>query len=265
MVVSQAGSGPSLLEPSNQPYIIDFMGPLLRSPAAPLAVIFDGDDTLWSTEELYDDARSRARQIVATCGLDGARWEERERLIDVRNVASMGYRMDRFPTSCIQAYEEMCVDAGWVVDTTTTLRIRQVAYSVFDRDPTLVVGAAETLERLRAKGVRLALLTKGDHGVQTRRIDRSGLRDWFDIVRIVDEKSPEIIRALVAALEVDVRSAWMVGNSMRSDIFPALHAGLRAVRIPAHVWELERSHDHLAAAGVLVAQELADVASLISV
>ena len=52
-----------------------------------LGIIFDGDDTLWSSEQLYDDARSRVRLIVSNSGLNGAEWEQRERLLDVQNVA----------------------------------------------------------------------------------------------------------------------------------------------------------------------------------
>src|ERR1700722_1035885 len=79
-------------------------------------VVFDGDDTLWSTEQLYDEARSRARRIVSDAGIDGAAWEERERQIDVRNVAKFGFSTTRFPTSCVQAYEELCRTTGRNVD-----------------------------------------------------------------------------------------------------------------------------------------------------
>ncbi len=234
------------------------------SPAV-LGVIFDGDDTLWSTEYLYDDARSRARLIVSKSGLDGARWEERERLIDVQNVAKFGYSTERFPTSCVQAYEKLCLCAGRTVDTATVERIRRTAQSVFERNPPLVPDAKETLALLSAKGVRLALLTKGDHQLQSRRVDRSGLREFFNVIRIVPEKSPRIIREVVAALGVDVGSAWMVGNSMRSDVFPARKAGLRAVQIPAHVWEYERTEDHIAADGVVPTSHLADIPALITI
>ena len=62
------------------------------------AVVFDGDDTLWRTEHLYDDAQIRARQIIVDAGIDGAEWEKLERKIDVQNVASLGFAINRFPT-----------------------------------------------------------------------------------------------------------------------------------------------------------------------
>jgi putative hydrolase of the HAD superfamily len=235
-----------------------------RDLRLPLGVIFDGDDTLWSSEQLYDEARSRARLIVEECGLDGARWEERERLIDVENVVKLQYSVERFPTSCVQAYEELCRTNGCLVDGEIAEQIRTTARSVFESEPPVVAGARDTLTLLRSRGARLALLTKGDYDLQCRRIERSGLREFFDVIRIVPEKSPEIIREVVAALGVDASSTWMVGNSMRSDVVPAMRAGLRAVRIPAHVWEHERSHDHIAPDGVITTSHLVDVPALIS-
>src|SRR5713226_8539462 len=101
------------------------------APRVVLGVVFDGDDTLWSTEQLYDDARSRARRVVADSGLDGAKWEELDRLIDVENVTRFGHSIERFPTSCAQAYEDLCRSAGQVPDPSVAERIRDAARSVF--------------------------------------------------------------------------------------------------------------------------------------
>jgi len=240
------------------------MAQLLSTPRMLLGVVFDGDDTLWSTEQLYDDARSRARDVVVQSGIDGATWEECERRIDVQNVDGYGYSTERFPSSCVQAYEELCRRTGRAADADTVNRVRDAARSAFERDPPLVSGAKETLTLLRASGARLALLTKGDVKLQSRRIERSGLRGLFDVIQIVPDKSPAVIREVVAALGVDVDSAWMVGNSMRSDMLPAIDAGLRVVQIPAHVWEYERTCDHVADDRVITASRLADVPPLIT-
>jgi len=210
------------------------------------AVVFDGDDTLWSTEPLYDRARADCRQIVVECGLDGAQWEARERQIDVDNVATLGYSTERFPSSCVAAYEEVSRRAGCAPDQAVADRVRSAARSFFDADQLLDTGAREMLTELRQRGIRLALLTKGEPRVQQRRIDQSGLSELFDVVRVVADKSPHVIRDVVAALGATPASAWMVGNSVRSDVLPAVDAGLRAVWIDAHVWEHERTHDHLA-------------------
>src|SRR5205823_6619790 len=101
-------------------------------------------------------------------------------------------------------------------------------------------GARDALLHLRARGAKLALLTKGDLDVQRRRIARSGIADMFDVIHIVGEKLTAAFRNIVADLKVEPKDAWSVGNSIRSDILPAVDAGLRAVWIDAHVWEHER-------------------------
>lgn len=233
------------------------------SPDVSSGVVFDGDDTLWSTEPLYDEAREMARTVVTTIGANGEEWEELQRRIDVENVAKLGYSPERFPTSCVQAYERLCAVHGIVPDLAVAGSIRQAARAVFDRDPELVTGVREVLTSLRAQGVRLALLTKGDLSVQRRRIDRSGLQPSFDLVRIVSEKSPNDIRATVAALDVPPERAWMVGNSVRSDVLPALEAGIRAIWIRAHVWEYERAHDHLVDDRVVEVSHISEVPKVI--
>ena len=235
-----------------------------HAPRETLGVIFDGDDTLWSTEQLYDDARSKARHVVTKSGMNGELWEKYERRIDVENVDKLGYSTERFPTSCVQAYEELCKSTGHAPDAAIAEQIRWVAKSVFHSDPPLVPGVRETLASLRSKGVRLALLTKGDRMLQLRRMERSGLLDFFNVVEIVPEKSPDVIRDVVAALGVDTGSAWMVGNSIRSDVLPAIKAGLRAVWVKAHVWEYERALDEVAGGHSLTAERLTDIPLLIT-
>jgi putative hydrolase of the HAD superfamily len=227
-------------------------------------IVFDGDDTLWRTEPLYDQARQDARKVISKAGIDGAEWEQLQRRIDVENVPIFGFSPERFPTSCVQAYEVLCNLHGTAVDPDVANRIRASAEAVFLRDPDVFSGTRETLSLLRTQGARLALLTKGDISVQERRVARSGLQGFFDIVRIVGEKSPEAIRDVVSKLGISPENAWMVGNSVRSDVLPALEAGLRAVWIEAHVWEYERSHDHLVDERVFVVRQVSDVPAVIA-
>jgi putative hydrolase of the HAD superfamily len=233
-------------------------------PQTSTAVIFDGDDTLWSTEELYDDARAAARAIVAASGLDGNEWERLERQIDIDNVPLLGYSMRRFPTSCVQAYEQICHRSGVLPDPSVSALVTEAAESVFARSPAVLPGAHETLAKLRARGVRLALLTKGDPVVQHRRVGQTGLSQFFDVIEIVPEKSPQVILEVTAWLSVDRSHTWMVGNSVRSDILPALEAGLHAIWIDSHVWEHERTHDHLVDERVITAAKLDQIPEIVA-
>jgi putative hydrolase of the HAD superfamily len=228
------------------------------------AIVFDGDDTLWHTERLYDEARDEARRVVENAGLDGARWEAIEREVDVRNVERFGHSTERFPTSCVEAYDALCEVLGMPVDPTIRTAVGDAARAVFARTAPLVDHAHETLTALRARGYRLALLTKGDPDTQRRRIDDSGLAPLFDAVEIVDQKTPAAIGALVTRLGVEPGAVLSVGNSVRSDILPSLAAGVQPVWIDAHVWEYERDHGGLPDEQVIAIDDLSGLLEVVS-
>lgn len=225
-------------------------------------VVFDGDDTLWSVEHLYDKARDRAASIVAAAGVDPHRWDELQRGIDVANVRTLGLTRLRFPHSSVQAYERAASEAGVAVDDATREQVRLASASVFDAVAPLVPGARPVLEEL-ARTHRLALLTQGDPTVQTKRIDDSGLADSFEIVRIVDRKGRASFRAVLADAGVDALDAWSVGNSLPSDINPALELGMGAVWVDAHVWAHERREVAPADGHLLACAALTNVPAVI--
>lgn len=234
------------------------------APPGLSAVIFDGDDTLWLTEALYDEARQAAKTVVEGAGLHGDRWEELERLIDVANVARLGHTPRRFPTSCLEALNDVAAEAG--VDPTSTVRaaVWMAAEKVFHVDPPVRPEARAVLSGLRDLRLRLALLTKGDATVQGRRIERSGLSEFFDVIRIVPAKTDQDFRSLANELGCPIDAVVSVGNSVRSDIHPSVAAGIAAVWIPAHAWEYERTHDHLELPpGVIEIEALSELLAVI--
>ena len=218
--------------------------------------VFDGDDTLWETERLYDDARRAARSVVEESGLFGNLWEQRQRLIDVENVRIFGFSPQRFPISCAQAYEVIGTGAGVKLDDAVGEAVYEAAASVFASPAPLVDGAEEILRSL-ASDWRLILLTKGAMEVQGRRIDDSGLADYFTELRIVDRKNEEVWSKIIEEFAIEPEASWSVGNSFHSDIQPAVSCGLSAIWIPAYVWE----HEH-EQADVVLPERTARLSSL---
>ena len=203
-------------------------------------VIFDGDDTLWETESLYDEAREDAAALVATTGIDRESFVDLQRQIDVRNVARLGLTKERFPTSSVEAYRELAERRGDVASDTIADEVFRASASVFQRPAPLVDGAAEVLGQLRRRH-DLALLTKGDPAVQRRRIAQSGLEPFFRLVDVVEEKDATSFHRILGNLDAAASDVWSVGNSVRSDISPALAAGMHAVWVDAYVWAHERA------------------------
>ena len=100
---------------------------------------------------------------------------------------------------------------------------------------------AETLGELATRH-RLILVTKGNHAEQADKLARSGLASFFNAVEIVPEKDPETYRTIIARHELVPHSGWMIGNSPKSDINPALAAGLHAVFLfHKDTWALEHA------------------------
>jgi putative hydrolase of the HAD superfamily len=254
MAHDSRGSPPSLLGSSPIRWRRDNVG-VIR------AFIFDGDDTLWRTEPLYDRARKRARTIVEADGFDGDRWEALERRLDVDNVARFGHSSDRFPASCVDAYLRVAAEAARPAAASVMTAVHAAASTVFSARAPEMPHARQTLEALREKEFLLALLTKGDHAVQEDRIAQSGLETLFDVIEIVEAKTAQVILELVHQLGVSPGEVISVGNSLRSDIAPALEAGVHPVWIDAHVWEYERGGEP-AGDQVLVLKDLAELAEV---
>lgn len=223
--------------------------------------MFDGDDTLWFVEHLYDDARDAARRIVADAGLDGSRWEHLQQSIDLQNVLTMGVDPERFPLSCVQAYASLANAEGVLADVAAANRVRDAARQVFHRAARVNEHAIPVLDEMRAD-FTLALLTKGSPAIQEKRIRDAGLSDAFKSIAVVPNKTAAEFRTLVSELGADPSSSWSVGNSIASDINPALEVGMAAVWVDAHVWEHERRERHILP-GVLVAPALLEVPGLV--
>ncbi len=207
------------------------------------AIVFDADDTLWSTEWLYDQALEECQKLVESTGLNGRMWKKRYLEHDKRNVATFGFKKERFSTSVVSAYVEMAEESGEGIDATIMSQLQRSASMVFKRKAPLLPGVSETLRALRAD-YQLVLMTKGDPSVQMKRIQDAGFLQAFDAVVIVDEKDTATYRRMCRTLGIRPKESWTVGNNVASDITPALPLGMHGVWIDAHVWEYERNRQN---------------------
>jgi putative hydrolase of the HAD superfamily len=115
-----------------------------------------------------------------------------------------------------------------------------IAERILEQPVELIEGVAETLEYLSMRH-DLTLFTKGSSEEQKLKVDRSGLGVYFGHTEIVKEKDADSYRSLLRERRMDARRTWMIGNSPKSDVNPALEVGLNAVFIPhAHTWILEK-------------------------
>lgn len=201
-------------------------------------IVFDGDDTLWRTMPLYTRAKNRFFVLMNSLIPDSDGLEADFEARDHKNVERRGFTVERFRVSMLETYRAWVRASGLDPEQRREAQIYRIANSVAKGRAPLVPHAASVLRRL-AEVSRLVLLTKGEYEVQRRRIESSGLEGLFHQTVVVERKDPSTFRELAVQLRVDPAYAWSVGDSLRSDIQPALSAGFRAVWIPQKTWSYE--------------------------
>jgi putative hydrolase of the HAD superfamily len=187
----------------------------------------DADDTLWHNEQLYHQAKKKFAQILekyssskeASLHLDQT---------EVRNIEHYGYGIKSFSLSMIETAVEV---SNGQIDGDVIGELIAITKQMLSADVDLVEGAKETLEKLSLK-YDLMLITKGDSYEQERKIERSGIADYFRYLEVVGEKSEASYRKILRQYNLDPGCFLMVGNSLRSDILPVIHIGGKGVYIP---------------------------------
>lgn len=224
-------------------------------------LLLDADDTLWENNIYFLDVTERFLDIVERHRIDR---EEGRRILsetERKNIPFHGYGSRSFALSMVEAYETLVPAAQKIVAD----ELRRLAHAIFERERMeLLPGIEEALSHLSAT-CRLILVTKGDHDEQLRKVQRSGLASYFESIEVVSEKTAEVYRELIDRLGLPPAETWMIGNSPRSDINPALAAGLNAVLIPhPSTWELEIEEVDEAGERLLVVDTMGDVVALFS-
>ena len=201
-------------------------------------LIFDGDDTLWRTMPLYDGAKRQFFQLMRREGFPAVEvrgyFEDRDR----RNVRTLGFSKRRIGVSMLQTYRHFARLNRQPVRKSVDFQITAIRNKIFDQQPKLAPFAISVLGSL-APAYRLVLLTKGSKVIQLRRISTSGLRRFFEKVFVVKQKNNATFKEVLHALHTVPSNAWSVGDSVRSDINPALRGGLNAIWIPGSNWNYE--------------------------
>ncbi len=199
-------------------------------------LIIDADDTLWENNIYFERAFDDFVEFLDHSSLTPAEIRAVLDETELANAKVHGYGSMNFGRNLQSCYERLCERE--VCDEALD-RVMSFAERILRQPVELLDGVAATLEYLSERH-DLTLFTKGHPEEQKLKIDRSGLGIYFGHTAIVKEKDAASYRALVAERGLKPSRTWMIGNSPKSDINPALEAGLNAVFIPhAHTWVLE--------------------------
>ena len=203
---------------------------------APLTLLFDADDTLWENNIYFEQAISAFISYLDHRVHTAQEVRERLNHCERATIAAEGYGLKSFRKSLITCFEQMTARP---VTPEQHDRIISFTSSIAAQEVELLPAVRETLAEL-AQRHRCILVTKGDVAEQQNKLERSGLRQHFKAVEVLPEKHEAAYLALASHHQCERASTWMIGNSPKSDVNPALAAGLNAVFLPHDfTWVLE--------------------------
>jgi putative hydrolase of the HAD superfamily len=209
---------------------------MLKMRLPPQTLLIDADDTLWENNIYFE--RAIANFISFLNHQEFSTEQVREVLNKVERdcIRKLGYGLHSFAHALVQTFEQLAVEP-----LTPALHetIHGFAHAIAEHPVEVRPGVSETLRKLAAHH-HLIIMTKGDIAEQTRKVEGSGLKPHFSAVEIVAEKDAATYLDIVAKHSLPKPETWMIGNSPKSDINPALAAGINAVFVPHdQTWILE--------------------------
>lgn len=201
-------------------------------------LLIDADDTLWENNIYFERAIAAFISYLNHHEYSAAEVRQALNAVERETILAHGYGLPSFTRSLVTCFERLSPEP---MDEEKRNRVVGFAQSIAEQEIELLPQVEETLREIATRH-RLILMTKGDHAEQADKVQRSGLARYFSAVEIVREKDPAAYAAVVARHELQPHTSWMIGNSPKSDINPALAAGLHAVFLfHKDTWILEHA------------------------
>ncbi|WP_224490131.1 HAD family hydrolase [Robertkochia flava] len=203
---------------------------------------FDADDTLWVNETYFRDAEHEFARLLSGYETENKIDQELFKM-EMKNLEIYGYGIKGFMLSMVESAIDL---SNGKIDNQTLGRILDIGKHMITHPVELLEGVEEVLHKLSGK-YRLILLTKGDLLDQERKLEKSGLSDYFHHIEVLSDKKEENYKNLLEHLEIPVDQFLMIGNSLKSDVLPIINIGARAIHVPFHTtWahELVKDEDN---------------------
>jgi putative hydrolase of the HAD superfamily len=214
---------------------------MLNRYSAPQALLIDADDTLWENNIYFEQAIADFMSFLNHQEMTHKEVRLVINEIERETIMERGYGFHSFAHSLVKTFERL---SRQPITPELHQTIWNFAHRISQYPIRLIEGVPETLNYLASRRHQLILMTKGDFAEQSGKVERSGLKEYFAAVEIVAEKDAVTYKSILAKYRLLPEVTWMIGNSPRSDINPALSAGINAVFVPHdQTWILE--HDTL--------------------
>ncbi len=196
---------------------------------------FDADDTLWVNETYFRDTEEQFSALLENYETKNKIDKELFKM-EMKNLELYGYGIKGFMLSMIESAMDLSNNK---VSQATILEILNLGKKMIAHPVELLDSVTEVLQVL-VKKYRLIVLTKGDLLDQERKLEKSGLSQFFHHVEVLSDKKEDNYKNLLDHLEIEVNEFLMIGNSLKSDVLPIINIGAQAVHVPFHTtWQHE--------------------------
>ncbi len=203
-------------------------------------LILDLDDTLIHCNKYFVESRNRFANVMKkwfkSKSLSKQEILQKQSDIDIKGVEQHGLHSSLYTQSLVATYRYYCEKFGRKMKGAEIDQVEKIGQSVFQRKVKPFPYMYEILDTLQAEGHQLSLFTGGDKINQYRKVTQLGLTDYFEErIFIFEYKNTATLQQLLNKINADKKNTWMIGNSLKTDIKPAIELGINAIHIPAEI------------------------------
>ena len=192
-------------------------------------IAFDADDTLWVNETYFREAEAKFAQLLSAYETPNKIDQELFKT-EIKNLELYGYGVKGFMLSMVECALEL---SNYYLNPKLLNDILNIGKEMLEKPIELLDGVEETLKALQRK-YKLIVATKGDLLDQERKLEKSGLLQYFHHIEVMSEKKATDYKKLIAHLDIQSNELLMIGNSLKSDVLPLIDIGASAIHVPFH-------------------------------
>lgn len=191
-------------------------------------IIFDLDDTLLDTSDIYWQARSRFVELLNFKEISAEEIVDEFEKVDSIHMKTMGFSPYRYEKTMLFTYNLILKRLNREPSDEIISQIKLCGRIIIEQMPKVIDGANELLE-WAAKYFKLALLTRGEENLQLKKLYSTGLVNYFDLIKVVSQKNTGIFRQFLEDTEYSPEDTWVIGDSIKSDINPGIEVGVSCI------------------------------------
>jgi putative hydrolase of the HAD superfamily len=201
-------------------------------------LILDLDDTLIHCNKYFKEAGQKffkqIKEWFKSLSIEEIKQKQLE--FDLKSVEKHGLHSSGYVESLVNTYKYYCERFRRGFKANEIEKVREIGQSVFKREVEPFPNMYEVLNKLKDEGHQLYLFTGGDEENQQRKIDQLDLEPYFkNGIFIYQHKNKKALNKVLKSINTDIKSTWMIGNSLKTDIMPAIELGINAVFIPSEI------------------------------